>query len=97
LEVVVLCDLRCLPLAKHVGREQVRRLVDLVGVLDAQQNEVVEGPVLLGRHLEPPRSALAPGVDVGDSAVQQPVTRVVRELVQRSAALRMRTPECRPV
>jgi len=88
LHPLVLVQLRPLPLAQEVRGVPVRQVVDLVGVLDAEQQEIAGAAVLLSGHLDPAGASGAPGVDVRHPAVQHEVAGLVVLLVQRALAIR---------
>ncbi|OZE26776.1 hypothetical protein CH256_16930 [Rhodococcus sp. 05-2254-6] len=64
-DTVELSDLSRLPVAKQIGRKSIGGFVDLIGMFDTHENEVVVGPVILGRHLEPSWATLPPSMDMG--------------------------------
>lgn len=84
LRLFVLVELGLLPLAEQLRRVQVRELVDLIRVLNAQEQQVGVGAVVLRGHLDPPGPSGPAGVNVRDAAIQHEVAGVVVLLVQRA-------------
>ncbi len=90
LSLVVLVQLRLLPVAKQFSWVSIRKVINLVRVLDAQEDEIGFGAILVRAHLDPTRPARSTSMDMCDAAVERSVSGLVVHLVQRAAAVRSR-------
>ena len=93
LRVFVLFQLSLLPLAEQLRRIQVREFVNLVRMLDAEEQQVRVGTVVVRGHLDPSGPSRPARVNVRHAAVEREVAGVVVLLVQRAGALWSRAAE----
>lgn len=98
IQVSVLLQLLTLPLSKQICRIVFWSIVNLGGVIIAEWKQIRCTLILRRGHFwGPSRTALAAGMNVGDAAVEEPLSSVVIHPIERSQTAGLRAPERCPV